>query len=141
MRFLVILLLFVSLFAKTDSSRLQLSNKMLEVMNKNGYIDKIISQMVAQEIAQNPLLSINPRVVKLFAKRYLSFKQLKPDLAKAYARELNSDELKTFTKFCDTSAGQKILLKMPRLINISSYLTNKKIQQHYPELVKSMMKR
>ncbi len=141
MKIFIIVILSINLFAKgLSNERLKLSKHMLEVMNKNGYMDLLVKQVIREEIAQNPLLYLNRNKAVKFAYKYASFKSLKGDLAKVYARELNSEELKVFTKFCQTSAGQKILLKIPRLINISSYIAQKRIQAHYKELVNEMMK-
>jgi len=135
---LTLLVLGTVVFAK-PSSNIELSNSMLEVMNKNGYMDVLINQAISQEIASNPLLSTNKRLVSDFAKKYLSFKSLKPQLARVYARELSKDELIAFTKFCRTKEGQSIILKMPRLINISSYVAQKRIEQEYPKLINSLL--
>jgi len=135
---LTLLVLGTVVFAK-PSSNIALSNSMLEVMNKNGYMDVLINQAISQEIASNPLLSTNKRLVSDFAKKYLSFKSLKPQLARIYARELSKDELIAFTKFCRTKEGQSIILKMPRLMNISSYVAQKRIEQEYPKLINSLL--
>jgi len=135
---LTLLVLGTVVFAK-PSSNIALSNSMLEVMNKNGYMDVLINQAISQEIASNPLLSTNKRLVSDFAKKYLSFKSLKPQLARVYARELSKDELIAFTKFCRTKEGQSIILKMPRLMNISSYVAQKRIEQEYPKLINSLL--
>jgi len=135
---LTLLVLGTVVFAK-PSSNIALSNSMLEVMNKNGYMDILINQAISQEIASNPLLSTNKRLVSDFAKKYLSFKSLKPQLARVYARELSKDELIAFTKFCRTKEGQSIILKMPRLMNISSYVAQKRIEQEYPKLINSLL--
>ena len=140
MRYFILFTVTVAVFAKTPS-KLELSKNMLDVMNKNGYVDLIIKNVVADQISQNPLLSPNRKVVEKFASKYLSFKALKPELTKIYANELSSEEIKAFTDFCKTSAGQKILLKLPRLINISSYIAQKRVLKYYPQLINSVMKK
>jgi len=139
MKYFILILSFLSILSAKSPTNLDLSKRMLDVMNKNGYMDILIKRAVTQEIASNPLLSSNPKAVKNFANRYLSFKSLKPQLIGVYARELSKDELIAFTKFCDTKEGQKILLKMPRLINISSYIAQKKIMKEYPRLLNSLL--
>ena len=141
MKIFFICIISIYLYAKDSAvERLQLSKKMFEVMNKNGYIDLLIKRAVDEEISQNPILSLNPQKAKEFSNRYLSFKSLKPDLIHIFAKELSVDEMKAWTNFCKSKAGQKILLKIPRLINVSSYIAQKKIQSHYKELVDTIMK-
>jgi len=141
MKIFFIILTSLLLYAKDSRvERLKLSKEMLEVMNKNGYMDMLVKRVIDEQISQNPILSLNPQKAKAFSYRYLSYKSLKPDLTKIYAKELNADELKAWTEFCKSKAGQRILRKLPRLINISSYIAQKKIQSHYKELVNSIMK-
>lgn len=115
--------------------------KMLNVMNKNRLLDRHIESMIKMEVAGNPLLSMNQKEVTKFFKKYTSFAKLKPQLAQIYTRELTIKEMRQFTAFFDTSVGQKMILKMPRLIGLSSNLAQQKIQERYPELINTFLRR
>jgi hypothetical protein len=140
MKFIIILTLCLNLYAKSSPNKRVVANTMLTQMNKNGYMNKIIKDLAKQQISQNPMLRLNEKLVTSFVLKYASFNKLKPQLAALYAKELTIDEMKTFTDFVKSKAGQKILLKMPRLIQISSYVGEKTLQKHYPELINAAMR-
>ncbi len=139
LRYTVIFLIAISLFAKSPT-KLEHCRHMLDTMNKNGYVDRLIAQSVNEQIAQNPLLSTNPKLARSFALKYLSFSKLKPRLARVYAKTLSHEEIDAFEKFFATKTGQRILLKMPKLIGYSNYIAQKELEKHYPELLQSALR-
>jgi len=140
MRLFIILIFAINIYAKSTPNKRVVANDMLTQMNKNGYMNKIIKDLAQQQISQNPMLRLNKKLVTSFVLKYASFNKLKPQLASLYSKELTINEMKTFTDFVKTTAGQKILLKMPRLIQISSYVGEKTLQRHYPELINAAMR-
>lgn len=138
---LTLLLLFTSSHATTYQVKQKTALKMLNVMNKNRLLERHIDSMIKMEVAANPLLAMKQQEVTQFFRRYASFSKLKPQLAQIYTRELTIKEMQQFTAFFDTSVGQKMILKMPRLIGLSSNLAQKKIQERYPELINTFLQR
>ena len=136
-----LILLFTSSHAATNSVKQKAALKMLNVMNKNRLLDKHINSMIKMEVTGNPLLAMKQKEVTQFFQRYASFSKLKPQLAQMYTRELTIKEMQQFTAFFDTNVGQKMILKMPRLIGLSSNLAQKKIQERYPELINTFLRR
>ncbi len=128
------------LFAKHSPSKQATALHMLDVMNKNHYVEKLMTNMAKIQIRQNPLLRAQEQKVLAFFLKHSSFQKLKPQLAALYAKEFSLSEMHTFTNFCKTKDGQRILLKMPRIIQLSSNLGERNIQKHYPELINSLMK-
>jgi len=139
---LIFFLLFVN-YAHANSYDLKQKTAlhMLNVMNKNRLLERHIDNMIKMEVSSNPLLSMKQKEVINFFRKYAGFKTLKADLAHIYTRELTIKEMKQFTAFFDTSVGQKMILKMPRLIGLSSNLAQKRIQERYPELINTFLKR
>jgi len=113
---------------------------MLTAMNKNHNMERLITKMIKMQVKQNPLLRMHEQKVVQFFLKHAGFKKMKSQLSLLYARELTIPEMRTFTAFCNTKEGQSILLKMPRLINLSASLGQRNIQKHYPELINSLMK-
>ena len=128
------------LFASPSSQKKAAAITMLNAMNKNNNMDKLINNMIKMQVEQNPLLRMHKQKVMRFFIKHTSFQKMKSQLALLYAKELSIGEMRTFTAFCKTKDGQRILLKMPRLINLSSNLGQRNIQKHYPELINSLMK-
>ncbi len=138
--FITLTLTSLLLLAAPSAQRKVAAMTMLTAMNKNKNMDRLIANMIKMQVAQNPLLRMHEQKVTQFFLKHTSFQKMKSQLALLYARELTIPEMKTFTAFCKTKEGQKILLKMPRLINLSSSLGQRNIQKHYPELINSLMK-
>jgi hypothetical protein len=128
------------LFATPSSQKKAAALTMLNAMNKNKNMDRLITKMIKMQVSQNPLLRMHKQKVMQFFLKHSSFQKLKPQLAALYAKEFTLSELRTFTNFCKTKDGQRILLKMPRIIQLSSHLGERNIQKHYPELLNSLMK-
>jgi len=128
------------LFASPSPQKKAAALTMLNAMNKNKNMDKLINNMIKMQVEQNPLLRMHKQKVMRFFIKHTSFQKMKSQLALLYAKELSIGEMRTFTAFCKTKDGQRILLKMPRLINLSSNLGQRNIQKHYPELINSLMK-
>jgi len=139
---LIVLILFVnSANANSYDLKQKTALHMLNVMNKNRLLERHIDNMIKMEVSSNPLLSMRQKEVTDFFKKYAGFQTLKADLARIYTRELTLKEMKQFTAFFDTSVGQKMILKMPRLIGLSSNLAQKRIEERYPELINTFLKR
>ncbi len=137
---LILLLATLMLFASPSPQRKAVAMSMLNAMNKDRNMDRLMNNMIKMQISQNPLLRMHKEKVIQFFMKHTSFQKMKSQLALMYAKELTIPEMRTFTAFCKTKEGQRILLKMPRLINLSSALGQRNIQKHYPELLRSLMK-
>ncbi len=135
-----LLLTSIIVVAASSSQKRSAAITMLNAMNKNKTMDRLMAKAIKMQVMQNPMLRLHKdKVIKFFMK-HASFQKLKPQLATLYAKELSIPEMRTFTAFCKTKEGQNILLKMPHLINLSSALGERNIQKHYPELINSLMK-
>jgi len=130
----------VVLFAAPTPQKKAAALTMLTAMNKNKNMDRLINNMIKMQVEQNPLLRMHKQKVTSFFRKHTSFKKMKSQLALMYAKELTIPEMRIFTSFCKTKEGQRILLKMPRLMQLSSNLGQRNIQKHYPELINSLIK-
>ncbi len=138
--FWIVSLSALTLFAAITPQKKAAALTMLEAMNKSKNMDRLITNMIKMQVAQNPLLRMHQQKVTHFFLKHASFQKMKSQLALLYARELTIPQMRTFTAFCRTKEGQQILLKMPRLLQLSSNLGQRNIQKHYPELINSLMK-
>ena len=134
-------LFFNASHASTYSLKYKTALKMLDTMNKNKILERHIQNMIKIQVAQNPILSMKQQEVSSFFAKHLNYTKLRVELARIYTKELTLQEMKQFTAFFDTSVGQKMILKMPRLLQLGSILGQKKIQERYPELIETFLKR
>ena len=138
--FITLILSSLMLFASPSPQRKAAAMTMLTAMNKNKNMDRLIANMIKMQVLQNPLLRMHEQKVTKFFLKHTSFQKMKSQLALLYAKELTIPEMRTFTAFCKTKEGQRILLKMPRLLQLSTNLGERNIQKHYPELIQSLMR-
>ncbi|MCH9814674.1 MAG: DUF2059 domain-containing protein [Epsilonproteobacteria bacterium] len=146
MRWIKILTLLIFLSSSLVASNAYNAKKiaalqMLDTMNKNRLLERHIHNMVKMEVSQNPILAMKQKEVTQFFMKHLSYQKLKSQLAGIYIKELTLKEMQQFSAFFDTSVGQKMILKMPRLIGLSSNLAQKRIEERYPELINTFLKR
>ena len=141
MKIILLILIAISTtsYAKNLNQKQAVATKMLNTINKNKNVDKILNGMVKMQINQNPMLKMNKNKVTNFYLKHASFTKLKPKLASLYAKELSVEEMKALTNFFKTKEGQKILLKMPRLMQLSTNLGQQEVFKHYGELMNSLM--
>ena len=92
--------------------------------------------MLDAQIKQRPDLAPYRNVIKTFFERYMSYDVLKPDIISLYEAEFTAKELKEVRRFYQTSAGRKVIQKMPLLLRQSADIGSKRAQAHIADLQK-----
>lgn len=95
--------------------------------------DAMAVQMTDAQIAANPIMTAFREPILTFLRKYMSWKELEPDLVTIYTKEFSESELKEMAKFYGTPTGQKVLKKMPELTSQGQLLGQKKLEAHVGE--------
>ncbi len=103
------------------------SSKMGEVF------DAMAVQMTDVQIKSAPILVPFREPILTFLRKYMSWKELEPELVKIYMKEFSEGELKDMTKFYSTSTGRKVLHKMPELSAAGAAIGQAKLEAHAAE--------
>lgn len=110
------------------------AEKLLNALNMQGTMTKSMDVMLEMQVKQNPAIHPFKGVMKNFYNKYMSYESLKPDLIKIYSNTFTASELKEISAFYKTSLGQKMLLKLPSLMEQGGKIGAARVQKNMPEL-------
>lgn len=127
LKFLVLaaILLFTTMAvnaqSKSDSARkYQQIEELFKVIKLEELCQNSAQQAANQLIAQNELLENKRPEIESFYVKYLGYEYMKVVMAKLYAQEFTTDELKELIRFHKTPAGKKFS-NASALINAEAY--------------------
>lgn len=115
--------------------RLTDMNKLLDSVyaQTDAMMKKSFQSMQVSE-AQKPILNQYAEKSMVIMKEEMSWDSLKAPIVEAYASVYSEEELKDIILFYKTPTGQKVLKKMPELMQVTMSLTQKKIQAMMPKM-------
>jgi uncharacterized protein len=107
---------------------------LLIVTNVDKNLPKIVEQVLASQLQQNPQLTPYRDVMQRFLNKYMNWESLKEEIITAYTQEFTEQELKQLTEFYKTPLGKKAVEKMPKLIFIGGQIGMRRVQANEAEL-------
>ena len=117
-----------------EKSHRQAAENLLIVTNVDKSLPKIVEQVLASQLQQNPQLTPYRDVMQRFLNKYMHWESLKEDVMTAYTQEFTEPELKQLTAFYKTPLGQKAVEKMPKLLFIGGQIGMRRVQANEAEL-------
>ena len=126
--------------AAIPANRMQAAQNLLAASDLNTQMGAMYANIIEAGSAQIPADKKVKfkEVMTTFLNKYMSYPSLRDDMAKIYAEEFTEDELKEITKFYLTPAGKKMNKKLAVLQHKGMMVAQQKMQNHMPELQKSM---
>lgn len=122
-----------ALRADTASHRAA-ADSLLNLMDMDKMMSQSVDQMLQIQVKQNPSLAQYETQMRSFLNKYLSWASMKDDMLNIYTSEFSEDELKQLTAFYQTPLGKKTVSKMPALMQKGAEISQKRLQEHLPEL-------
>ncbi len=119
--------------AASPKSHEQATRKFFESSKMGQVFDAMAVQMTDAKINSAPMLTPFREPILTFLRKYMSWKELEPELVKIYMKEFSESELKDMTKFYGTATGQKVLRKMPELSAAGAAVGQQKLEAHAAE--------
>src|SRR5215470_17220983 len=110
------------------------AENLLLVMEIDKALPKIVDQVVANQLQQNPQLAPQREVLQRFLTTYVNWESVKEETITAYTREFTEPELKKLTVFYKTPLGKKASEKMPPLTFLAGQIGLQQAQAHQAEL-------
>jgi hypothetical protein len=107
---------------------------LLNLMDMEKMMSSSVDQMLAMQVKQNPALAQYEPQMRAFLNKYLSWASMKDDMLSIYTSEFTEDELKQLTMFYQTPLGKKTVEKMPALMQKGAEMSQKRLNEHLPEL-------
>jgi hypothetical protein len=122
------------------SSRLKAAEDLITASNIESQMSSMYANIVGAASAQIPeeKKAKFKTVILNFLSKYMSFTDLKQEMARIYAEEFTEAELKEITRFYLTPVGKKTIEKLPALQQKGIAIAQQKLQAHLPELQQTM---
>ncbi len=117
-----------------EASHRAAADALLNLMNMEKLTEQSVDQMLQMQMKQNPAIAPFEQQMRTFLAKYMSWASMKDDMAKIYTSEFTEQELKDLTTFYKTPLGQKTVEKMPQLLVKGAEFSQKRMQEHLPEL-------
>lgn len=122
------------------SSRLKAAEDLITASNIESQMSSMYANIVgaaSAQIAEDKKAKFKT-VMLNFLSKYMSFADLKQEMARIYAEEFTEAELKEITRFYLTPVGKKTIEKLPALQQKGIAIAQQKLQAHLPELQQTM---
>ena len=131
--FLIINVFFLP-FATAGSSHKQAAEKVLELTGSQKTLNQTVKTLVNNQLRRNSNLAPYKEMMRQFFEQYVGFEALKKDLAVSMTKEFTEKELNEIVAFYETTAGQKIIEKLPSVIAKEISLGAGRIKQNTHKL-------
>lgn len=93
-----------------------------------------VDELAAMQIRQNPQLAAHQTLMRAFLERHVGWQALRPELEAMYKKAFSEDDLKQMNAFYITPVGQKVLARVPELVQARNQLAAQRLKQHIGEL-------
>ncbi len=141
-----ILLLFVTAiwplcsFAETDSHR-QAVEKLFELTHMQQKIEVSVDNVLALQLQQNPALREHEDLLAKFLEQNIGWAGMKDNLTTMYMEAFTEQELNEINAFYSTPGGQKLIQRLPELIQKRDQLAMQRMQKNMGELQQAIADR
>lgn len=122
------------------ASHAQAVEELLQAMDMSNLLDRSIDAMLQAQAEGNPQLKPLQGVMREFMSKYMSWESLKPGLVQLYGEAFTEPEVRELIAFYRTPLGQKMITRMPELMQKGMALGQKAVQEHLPELREAIAK-
>jgi hypothetical protein len=121
------------IYAGPDEQR-QAVARLFELTHMQRLIEESVDGVIALQIAQNPALAEHRDALRAFLEKYIGWQALKEDLMTMYLQAFTEAELDEMNAFYSSTTGQKVLQRLPELVQQRNRLAMQRLQEHIGEL-------
>ena len=108
--------------------------RLFELTHIQQLIEDSVDNVLALQISQNPALAEHRVVLRAFLVKYIGWQALKDDLEAMYLQAFTEAELDEMNAFYSSPTGQKVLQRLPELVQQRNQLAMQRLQEHIGEL-------
>jgi hypothetical protein len=112
----------------------QAVTRLFELTHMQRLIEDSVDGVLNLQIAQNPSLAERRDALRAFLEKYIGWQALKDDLASMYLQAFTEAELDEMNAFYSSPTGQKVLERLPELVQQRNQLAMQRLQDHIGEL-------
>jgi hypothetical protein len=118
--------------------RYQSAEKLLNMMNMENLTALSTSNMVDAMMGRLPPKAQNRDALQAFFTKYVGWAALRDDFIQIYVEAFSEKELRDLIAFYKTPTGQKAITVVPSLMQKGAQIGQSRVQEHLPELLKSL---
>jgi len=119
--------------AGRDSHR-EAVTRLFELTHMQRLIEESVDGVLTLQIAQNPALAEHRDALRAFLEKYIGWQSLENDLTAMYLQAFTEAELDEMNAFYSSTTGQKVLQRLPELVQQRNQLAMQRLQEHIDEL-------
>ena len=117
-----------------EASHRQAVEQLFELTAMQQKIDESVANVLALQITQNPALKPHQDVVSEFLERHIGWGSLKDALTSMYMQEFTEQEVNDTNAFYSSPTGQKVIERLPVLVQMRNQLASQRLQENIGEL-------
>lgn len=121
-----------------STSHLAAARELLEVTNAQAMMEQSMQaarNMLAPDSVQRKALAEFDQLIDQILAEHFSWTVLEPEFVQLYVEVFTEAELRELTAFYRTDLGQKMLLRMPEVMQRSMAITQARLQEALPQLM------
>jgi len=119
--------------ADSDGHR-QAVARLFELTHMQRLIEESVDGVLTLQLAQNPALAEHRDALRAFLEKYIGWQALESDLTAMYLQAFTEAELDEMNAFYSSTTGQKVLQRLPELVQQRNQLAMRRLQEHLGEL-------
>jgi hypothetical protein len=124
-----------------SASHHEAAEKLLELIDMRGKIDASVETVVNLQLQQQPALREHVELLRTFLDKYIGWTGMREELATMYQQAFTEEELNAMNSFYSSPAGQKLIQRLPALIQQRDRIAMQRLQQHIGELQQEIAER
>ena len=128
------------LCADTASHR-QAVEKLFALTFMQQKINASVDHVLALQLQQNPVLINHEAELRAFLEKYIGWKSLKNEITSMYLETFTEEELNEINGFYASTAGQKLVQQLPKLVKQRDRIAMKRLEGHVDELQRKIQSR
>ena len=127
-------------FADPDSHR-QAVEKLFELTHMQQKIEVSVNNVLALQLQQNPALQEHEDLLTSFLEKNIGWAGMKDNLITMYMKAFTEQELNEINTFYSSPGGQKLIQRLPELIQQRDRLAMQRMQENVGELQQAIADR
>ena len=127
-------------FADSDSHR-QAVEKLFELTHMQQKIEVSVNNVLALQLQQNPALQEHEDLLTSFLEKNIGWAGMKDNLTTMYMKAFTEQELNEINTFYSSPGGQKLIQRLPELIQQRDRLAMQRMQKNIGELQQAIADR
>jgi len=141
----ILLLVFMAIWplcssADSDSHR-QAVEKLFELTHMQHKIELSVNNVLALQLQQSPELREHEELLTKFLEKNIGWTGMKDNLITMYMAAFTEQELNEINAFYSTPGGQKLIQRLPELIQQRDRLAMQRMQENVGELQQAIADR